>query len=375
MSSATRYGAGARMLHRLAFRFPMTQKSLAEVEEQLFADLLERTDPGPPVFVTSLPRSGTTILLRLLWESGAFASTLYRDMPFVLSPLLWARFARRFEAGGEPVERDHGDGIAISGASPEGFEEVLWKRFWPEHYLDDRIRPWDGAPARPEFERALDLHMRKIVALRSADGGRGSDDARGGGAGPRSRYLSKNNLNIARLADPPSPLRRGTVLVPVREPLQHAASLRRQHLRFRALQEEDPFLREYMESIGHHEFGKSLKPVDFEGWLERSTRAPEDPAFWLEYWVATFRRLLDRAPPNAVFLSYERLTSSPEDALERLAGVVDVEAGRLTSQAGRLHPPRSHPVERDGLPGALLEEAEDLYRRLEARAESPTAPG
>lgn len=356
MSGATRYGLADRILHRLAFRLPMTQKSLAEVEEHLFADRLEAVDPGPPVFVTSLPRSGTTILLRLLWDSGAFASTLYRDMPFVLSPLLWDRFARRFGAEGEAVERDHGDGIRISGRSPEGFEEVLWKRFWPNHYREDRIRPWDDAPARPEFERAFDLHMRKIVALRRED------------APGRDRYLSKNNLNIARLAGPPAPLLRGMVLVPVREPVQHAASLWRQHLRFTALHDEDPFLLEYMEAIGHHEFGRGLRPVDFGGWLGRSDRAPEDPAFWLEYWVATFGHLLAAAPANVVFLSYGGLAASPGEALERLAGVVGVEPAALTSQAGRVHPPRSHSVHEADLPGGLVHEARDLHRRLEERA-------
>jgi len=79
------------------------------------------------------------------------------------------------------------------------------------------------------------------------------------------RYLSKNNLNIARLAALPEPLQEGTILVPFRDPVQQAVSVHRQHERLLEIHEEDDFVREYMEAIGHHEFGKGLKPVNFGG--------------------------------------------------------------------------------------------------------------
>lgn len=351
VSAASRYGRVDRLLHRLAFRLPMAQRTLAEVEEQLYRARLARTELGAPVFITSLPRAGTTILLRLLWRTGAFASTLYRDMPFVMAPLLWSRFAERFSGEDEPTERDHGDGLLISAASPEAFEEVLWMHFWPEHYLEDRIVPWTDDTPHPEFVRFFDSHMRKIVALRIEDGP------------GRTRYLSKNNLNIARLAAAPTPLTRGKWLIPVREPLQHAASMLSQHERFCILHDRDPFLRTYMESIGHHEFGRGLKPVDFGGWLEPSQQSADELAFWLRYWVATYRHLLD--VEHALFLSYERLTSKPREALRELADIVAVEPETLVSQAGSLRPPRSHDVARTEVPSDLIEEAETLYRQLE----------
>jgi len=76
--------------------------------------------------------------------------------------------------------------------------------------------------------------MRKVVAIRR------------GGISSEARYLSKNNSNLARLAAPPPPLRRGTFVVPFREPLQHAASMLRQHERFLKIHAEDGFVRRWM---------------------------------------------------------------------------------------------------------------------------------
>ena len=40
------------------------------------------------IFITGLPRSGTTSLLNFLYSSNQYASLTYRNMPFVLSPNL-----------------------------------------------------------------------------------------------------------------------------------------------------------------------------------------------------------------------------------------------------------------------------------------------
>ena len=58
-----------------------------------------------------------------------------------------------------------------------------------------------------------------------------------------------------------------TIIVPVREPVQHAASLLRQHGRFLEIHARDRFARDYMRGIGHFDFGANLLPVDFDGWL------------------------------------------------------------------------------------------------------------
>lgn len=369
MNFEDRYGRVDRLLHDFAFGAGRAQHAMAEVEEILYRDTLDEVELDAPVFVTALPRSGTTILLQLLADSGLFASHTYRDMPFVLCPMLWSRFSSRFAAGEEAMERAHGDGLEVSADSPEAFEEMIWKHFWPDRYRSDRILPWTPEAERDaEFDAFLEAHMRKVIALRRD------------GPGDERRYVSKNNLNIARLAAPPRPLRRGTILVPFREPVQQAASMLRQHRRFLGIHDEDDFVRRYMEAIGHHEFGKGLRPVDFGGWLDGAgwegldaadppaAADPEGLEFWVRYWVAAYRDILERAASRVSLLPYARLTGEPEETLGRLAGVLDVPAGELASMAGRLRPPRTHDVDLSGVADGVLEEARALHRELEGAA-------
>jgi len=356
MNFDERYGPLDRLLYRIAFRGGTTQHALADVEEMMHRDTLASISADDPVFISSLPRAGTTILLKLLWNTEHFASHTYQDMPFVLCPLLWNQFSSQFADDDGARERTHGDGLEVSSTSPEAFEDMVWKHFWPDHYRNDRIRPWQSGEQNRAFDAFFETHMRKVIAVRRGE----RSDGR--------RYLSKNNLNIARLAAPPPPLRDGTFLVPFREPVQQAASMYRQHERFLAIHEEDDFVREYMEAIGHHEFGKGLRPVNFNDWLETASE-PGQLAFWVEYWTAAYRHILRQVDNSTVLVSYARLTEDPADSLARLAEALGLPRAALTAQAEQLRPPRTHPVEKATLPDALLRNATETYQVLDNRAD------
>jgi hypothetical protein len=358
MNFEERYGPLDRLLYRIAFRAGTAQHALADVEEGLFGDRLDSISAEDPVFISSLPRAGTTILLKLLWQTGHFATHTYRDMPFVLCPMLWNEFSSQFTKADQARERAHGDGLEVSATSPEAFEEMVWKHFWSEPYRDDHIRPWRSDDQNRRFDSFFETHMRKVIAVRQ--NGQGDTDGR--------RYLSKNNLDVARLAAPPPPLQRGTFLIPFRDPIQQAASMYRQHERFLQIHEKDDFVREYMEAIGHHEFGKGLRPVNFDGWLEAASD-PGELAFWVEYWVAAYRHVLEHAGESAVLASYARLTEEPAAALSRLADSLGIPSEALTSQADQVRPPRTHSVDEEDLSDALVQEAHEIYQRLDQRAD------
>ncbi len=347
-----RYSKLDRLLHSIAFRAGKAQQALSDVEDVLYRKSLKGISVDKPVLITALPRSGTTILLNTLWKTKRFASHTYQDMPFMLCPLIWKRFSRRFASDLEPMERAHGDGLTVSSRSPEAFEEMIWKHFWPDHYEADRIRVWSSADRNPEFESFFEMHMRKVIVAHSEEG---SECA---------RYLSKNNLNIARLASLPGPLRNGTILVPFRDPLQHAASMHVQHRRFLKMHAEDDFLREYMEAIGHFEFGKGLRPVNFGNWIEHASD-PDELSFWLQYWIAAYRFVLAHRTSSTTLISYARLTEEPKSALSRLSEILHLPAELLISQAHSICPPRSHEVITNDLPEPLLLEARTLYRLMQ----------
>jgi len=92
------YSALDRLVHRLAFASPRVQLAAAEMEDSMFGSATEGVAEQDPVFVTSLPRAGTTALLTALSELEEFATHLYRDMPFVMAPVLWSRLSGGFES-------------------------------------------------------------------------------------------------------------------------------------------------------------------------------------------------------------------------------------------------------------------------------------
>jgi hypothetical protein len=354
-SDTTSYSFIDRLLHRVAFNTYVAQVPLANVESFMFAKRLAPYKVDRPVFITALPRTGTTLLLECFAGMPEFASHSYRDMPFVLTPCLWSRFSSSFRLDSESRERAHGDGMLINVNSHEALEEVLWKTFWRQHYLSDRIIPWQNEE-HDEFQEFFSSHMRKIVLLR-----RGNEkDAQ------QARYLSKNNLNIARIRMLYQYFPGSVIIVPFREPLHHTASLLKQHCNFLRIHRNDPFASEYMRAIGHYDFGQNLCPVDFDGWFDkRVSKNTADLTFWLEYWLASYRHLLMEHSDIVHFFDYKAFCENPAPGLHMLAdatGIRDPDA--LLSAATGIHRARTWEVDTGTVPLSILSEANDLYYRL-----------
>lgn len=350
MSSAANYPVLDRILHHLALGNLELQKSLADIEDRTHSRALGQVRIEHPVFITALPRAGTTLVLELLIGSGAFATHTYRDMPFVLCPLTWRSIARGFQRSGKPRERAHGDGMTVDFDSPEAFEEVIWKAFWRDKYAGGRIRRWSGSDRDPEFELAFRDHLRKVILLRTDSG----HDV--------LRYVSKNNANIARLPLLAELFADCAIIIPFRDPVAHAASLGRQHANFLELHKQYAFARKYMEWIGHYEFGQAFRPFEF---CPVPKESGTDPDYWLEYWARAYRYVLDHAPGQAVFLDYDRLCENPESSLRYLAATVGVAEQALARQVGRLRTARPE----TGIPKRPWpSQVRDVYEQLEQRA-------
>jgi hypothetical protein len=353
-----RYSPVDRLLHRLSFATAGLQADLADLEELIYRRRLAGVSASRPVFLAALPRAGTTLVLEFLAALDGFASHSYRDMPFVELPLLWHGLSRWFHQSAVERERAHGDGIMIGLDSPEAFEEMLWHARYPGQYRDDRIVPWTDC-GDAELVRALTGHMRKVIALR------------GPATGATARYLSKNNGNIARLEC----LRRGwpdaTIIVAVREPVQHAASLLRQHTRFLELHAADGFAREYMKGVCHFDFGDNLRPIDFGGWLATAVhRDARTLGFWLEYWVAAYEHLLAHGQAQAQLLSFDAFCASPSRGLGWLADVLALDAGdraRLEARRADVRLPPAHAADLTAVAPAVVTRAAAIYQALLAQ--------
>ncbi|GEM_PF-207975 len=358
-SFENRYSGSMRLLHNLAFASVPAQLALADLEDKLYLRHTPADASEHPVFITSLPRAGTTLLLELCYATGEFATHSYRYMPFVFTPLLWRRLTKSMQTTTESRERAHGDGMMVNEDSPEAFEEMLWMAHWEKPYGKQRIRPWQNSN-NPDFLRFFRNHMRKVVYLHNRQA-----------PIPASRYLSKNNLNIARIDWLLRNLPTAKVVIPFRHPLNHADSLLRQHLRFSSIHEKDAFARHYMAAIGHFDFGANLRPVNFNDWLDQNALpAASDINFWLSYWSSTYRYLLNKPHPNIVFVDYDALCHEPGEALKQLADFLALQqADKLIQQQRRLEvKPSRGDLRKTAAEKLYLDEAFAVYQQLKSRS-------
>lgn len=353
--AASEYSKLDRLIHGLAFSTSAAQIALADMEDRSYVIKLKDVHPENAVFVTSLPRAGTTLLLETLEASTEFCSHTYRDMPFLLIPLFWSKMATRFHKESAPQERAHGDGMLVSVDSPEAFEEIIWSAFWKQQYAKETVTPWDPRLKHEEFEHFLRQHIKKIIFLRHAKPTQG-------------RYLSKNNMNIARLSYIAKTLPNASIVVPFRTPLQHAASLLKQHLNFLAIHKEDPFSRKYMRDLGHYDFGENLKPINFNGWREKYPNLnPTQLEFWLRYWVEAYSHIQANLKPSITLFSYDRFCVNPLPSLTALADKIGVlDRSGIMAKAERAVAPKEHPVDVSNITPALLEQADSLFNELVA---------
>ena len=262
-------------LHQLALSSNLIREATFDVESSSIST--NQTDDNH-VFVSGLARSGTTILLNAIYKSDEFASLSYKDMPFILAPNLWAKLSNN-KKDIHLVERAHGDGIKVSTESPEAFEEVFWMTF------DN-----DDKDTREKFKNYVQLINHKYQ---------------------KKRYLSKNNQNIRRLELISKIFPYSKILIPYRNPIQHAYSLLSQHKRFIDDSKKDNFISNYMKWIGHTEFGPNYIPIQ-----DKNMCFEDDLTInhWLEQWYLIYKHCFDslQNKKNVYFICYEKLCNSRE---------------------------------------------------------------
>ena len=357
MTWTSQYSAIDRFVHRAAFASTGLQKVIADMEDTLFKSEFGAIDCAQPVFITSLPRAGTTLLLDLLSELPAFATHTYRNMPFLMCPLLWDRVTRGFRRQGALQERAHGDGMLIDYDSPEAFEEALWQAWWPEKYKASKIALWQADEEDEEFRTFFFNHLKKVIAL--------SQTTRGPEA---KRYISKNNANIARIPALTAMFPSSKIIIPVREPVSHVRSLHHQHTRFLQAHAEDSFARDYMRAIGHLDFGVNFVPIAFPG-MDARREDDKDAAFWLEYWIAAYDALQKMTDRRIAFVCYESLCDKPLPSLAAVAQAIgETPDQKIAELAQRVTNPRRAEHELTGVSKHRLDRSLEIYETLKSRA-------
>ncbi|MEY2963398.1 MAG: hypothetical protein RL754_659 [Bacteroidota bacterium] len=267
---------------------------------------VEKPDPSKinGVIITGLARAGTTALTRELAARGPFSSLDYSNMPVLLAPRLWGRIYKPKKV--EDQERAHGDGIKVGLASVEALEEYFFKVV-----LNDRYIQKEGVIEHDLSEVENSLYRRYQESIRQ----------------PGCLYLAKNNNCITRYQSLTALNPDLKVYIMLRDPLQHAYSLMKQHIRFEADQQKDPFVLTYMDWLGHHEFGIGQRPFI----LKNAPAAPfvGDPHnlnYWLERWISYYS-YVSALEAKSIIL-YDLFLQEPTAVMSRISADLGVDFNR-----------------------------------------------
>ena len=291
-----RYNSLDKIIHRLALSNRNIISLLFNIEKFFFNKKKNFHDKN--YFVTGLARSGTTQLLNSLYNTGMFSSYTYSDMPFIFSPNIWNKLSSFFKKKiNEKTERAHRDGIKIDISSPEALEEPIWMHIKENEYIyNNYVQSHDLFKKDIIFYKQL-INLVKIKYK-------------------KDRYLSKNNFNILRLKSLLEFFPNSHFFVIFRDPLEQSYSLHKQHINFTKLQKENKFILEYMNLLGHFDFGLNHKYYSFKNNIVDLD--PNSFNYWLKIWIDVYEyasKLKDNK--NIHFICYESLCEKKEKYFEK----------------------------------------------------------
>jgi hypothetical protein len=341
--------SGYNFIERLTHRLALQSKAIAEISFDIENTIVKnkgQSFPDNHVFISGLARSGTTILLQHLYNTGCFSSLTYRDMPFVLMPNTWKRISDQKKKV-EFKERAHNDGIMINPDSPEEFEEVFWRVFCSRDYiLKDRLQLQKVAG---DVSEKFKNYVKNILLSAETEN--------------QTRYLSKNNNNVLRFNYLQKAFPASYIIIPFRDPLQQAISLLNQHLHFSKIQQEDKFTLDYMNWLGHFEFGLNQKPFFFndeETFREMQAYDKADINFWLLSWKNYYLYVNQHHTTNTMFFNHDKFCREPSAEIGKLFELLNIPA-QLTH-----FEPFNPPLKTmGGVDEGILEECVSIYRELE----------
>lgn len=296
-------------------------KALGNLETGILRDELEDVAVSKPIYVTGLARSGTTIVTEMLSQHPAVTSHRYSDFPFTYIPY-WRNYLRdrSQKAKPEAKERAHKDRIMVTNDSPEAVEEVLWMHFFQNLHNPAVDNVLTEQHRQAKFDKFYQEHIRKLLKVRNA-----------------SRYLAKGNYNISRLRYIHSLFPDARFVIPVRNPINHIASLHKQHQFFVEGQTINPKMRVQLGLSGHFEFGldRTAIHVGDETLAKNIANAwenGEDAKGWALYWAGLYQFVLDQLDQHeslknaCQIIRYEALCKDSADVIDAITNHCDLPA-------------------------------------------------
>ena len=287
---------------------------------------VENTNIDRPIFITGLARAGTTITLEMLNKHPNVAAHRYLHMVLPYTPHWTQNIANYVPIIMKtPVERVHKDRIAVTRDSPEAVEEIFWQKYFPNTHDEKSSNILDKTVINPQFEAFYREHLKKLLINRKV-----------------TRYLAKNNYNIARMEYLQKLFPDVKFIIIVRNPFDHIASLAKQDGVLKELEHDDPRLLDWTKIIGHREFGTAKVCINFNNlkiiqrirslWKNKATCMEGWAIYWAETYSYIHRTL--RKNPNlakaSLLVRYEDLCDQSEMTIDQIIKHIEVDPEKFT---------------------------------------------
>ena len=305
------YNSLSKFFHHLSLGSKNVSELSFDLDQKLFSKKKKNIQfKDNHLFISGLARSGTTVLLEILNQSEEFISLTYSDLPFILSPSINSKLIKNKKKT-ELKERAHKDGIFVNNESPEALDEVFWKVFLNDYFIKK-----DRLIVNSISGEILDKYKNYVERITYNNG-------------QPKRYLSKNNNLVLRFDSILKLFPNSTILIPFRDPLQHAISLLSQHLHFSELQKKDPFSLKFMNWLGHYEFGLNQKPFYLDNdriFNELKNYTKDDINYWLLSWLNYYHFVSEKYNSKCIFFCYESFCENPKNELMKLNQSIKVDS-------------------------------------------------
>lgn len=302
-NKSSSYSELSILLHRMILNNYNVAKKLFQIESKRISKkgVNSKSDF---VIITGLARAGTTSLMTELSQMPEFVSLNYANMPFLTSPNIWRKIYHPKKD--KLRERSHKDGIMMGFNSTEALEEYFFKMIANDSFIQkDHLN---------EYELSSDEYQDYLTYQRNI---RKED---------QKYYLAKNNNFLLRYKSLRSYNDDFHVFILFRDPLSHAASLMEKHHEYVQLQTEDPFVLEYMNWLGHHEFGLDQKPFLFKESKQIIEGDRDSLDYWLNIWINYYSNAVEINHPNTIFVNYDEYCSSPNKVISGVLEKVGIVA-------------------------------------------------
>lgn len=303
------------------------------------------------IFITGLARAGTTSLLESISESKGFGSLRYKYMPFTLSPTLAKIYNRHFyKPNFSSSERMHEDGLRISLESAECLDEPYWIQ---SLFKDNNKEFMEPHTVSKDLAKGYGYILDYFLKIEN-----------------KERLVIKNNNNHLRLISLSKFFLKSKFLVVFRSPLSQARSLMNVHEKISKKQTQEKFILEYMNLIGHWEFGKGKKPFIYKKEQINILKDINESNlnYWLEQWIYTYEWLLkvisSHKTKNIFLICYEDLCGSEKYESKIFKNLnINLEKKRFKFQLGK-----SNLLNSNELENSRIKYASEIYNSLREKS-------